>query len=154
VKQLWDDPWPTIFTELPPGKLVRCKVVSVVDYGAFVHIRDGVEGHIPQNEIVVAKDESGEDGTLHSGDEIEAEVANIDSQERRITLTMRTGEAAAPTATGPGEPKPVQRASKTPKKSAAAEAAGGTIGELIKQKLGSKLAAIGDKKDEESGDEE
>ena len=25
VKQLWDDPWPTIFNELPPGKLVKGK---------------------------------------------------------------------------------------------------------------------------------
>jgi small subunit ribosomal protein S1 len=128
--------------------------VSVVDYGAFVHIRDGVEGHIPQGDIVVAKGESDEEPTLHIGDEIEAEIANIDSQERRITLTMRTGETTAPAPTASGESKPAaQRPSKTPKKSAAAEAAGGTIGELIKQKLGAKLAAIGDKKDEDSGEE-
>ncbi len=28
VKQLWDDPWPTIFNEFPPGKVVEVKVVS------------------------------------------------------------------------------------------------------------------------------
>jgi len=154
VKQLWDDPWPTIFTELPPGKLVKCKVVSVVDYGAFVHIKDGVEGLIPQGDIVPTKNESGEETQLEIGDEIEAEIANLDSQERRITLTMRTGEAAVPAATtATGEAKPAQRPSKPPKKSAAGEAAGGTIGELIKQKLGAKLATIGDKKDEDPGEE-
>ncbi|MGO9833202.1 MAG: 30S ribosomal protein S1 [Polyangiaceae bacterium] len=154
VKQLWDDPWPTIFTELPPGKSVKCKVVSVVDYGAFVHIRDGVEGHIAQSDLILSKDESGEEVPLHIGDEIEAEVANIDSQERRITLTMRTGEAAAPAAAGAGETKAAQRPSKPPKKAAAAEgAAGGTIGELIKQKLGAKLAAIGDKKEDDADEE-
>src|ERR1700691_4253629 len=47
VKQLYDDPWPSIFNDFPPGKLVKCKVVSTVDYGVFVRIRDGVEGHIP-----------------------------------------------------------------------------------------------------------
>jgi small subunit ribosomal protein S1 len=148
VKQLWDDPWPTIFSELPPGKVVKCKVVSVVDYGAFVRIRDGVEGHIPQSDLVLAKNEAGEEQPLHPGDELEAEIANIDSQERRLTLSMRVGEAAAAQT---GEAKTAtQRASKAPKKSAAAEAAaGGTIGELIKQKLGDKLASIGDKKDDE-----
>src|SRR5580692_7507954 len=85
VKQLWDDPWPTIFSEFPPGKLVKCKVVSVVDYGAFVHVRDGVEGHIPQSDLVLSKDENGEDKPMHPGDELEAEIANIDSQERRLT---------------------------------------------------------------------
>jgi small subunit ribosomal protein S1 len=145
VKQLWDDPWPTIFTELPPGKVVTSKVLSVVDYGVFVRIRDGIEGLIPQNDLVLPKDESGAEKQFKAGDDVEAEIANIDTQERRITLSMRRGEgtAAAPA----GEAKPQTRASKAPKKSAAAEASGGTIGELIKQKLGAKLAGIGTEKE-------
>jgi small subunit ribosomal protein S1 len=158
VKQLWDDPWPTIFNELPPGKVVKGKVLSVVDYGVFVHVRDGIEGLIAQSDLVLAKDDDGQDKQLKPGDEVEAEIANIDSQERRITLSMRKGEAAAAVAapTVSGEAKPVQRApSKPPKKSAAADASGGTIGELIKQKFGSKLGAMGtDKKDDEEEEEE
>jgi small subunit ribosomal protein S1 len=159
VKQLWDDPWPTIFTELPPGKAVSGKVLSIVDYGVFVRIRDGIEALIPQNDLVLPKEESGEEKQLKPGDDVEAEVANIDTQERRITLSMRKGEGAAAAQAG-GEAKPAQRASKAPKKSAAAEATGGTIGELIKQKLGAKLAGIGTEKDaqpsggSESKDEE
>jgi small subunit ribosomal protein S1 len=150
VKQLWDDPWPSIFTELPPGKVVRSKVLSIVDYGVFVRVSDGIEGLIPQNDVVLAKDDAGQDIPLHEGDEIEAEIANIDSQERRITLSMRKGEAAAAPTESAGETRPVARASKMPKKTAAADAAGGTIGELIKQKLGAKLATIGtEKKDDE-----
>ncbi len=150
VKQLWDDPWPSIFTELPPGKLVRCKVLSIVDYGVFVRVKDGIEGLIGQNDIVLQKDEAGQDIPLHEGDEIEAEIANIDSQERRITLSMRKGEASTSTAESTGETRPAARASKLPKKTPAADAAGGTIGELIKQKLGAKLATIGtEKKDDE-----
>ncbi len=147
VKQLWDDPWPTIFNEYPPGKLVQCKVLSIVDYGIFVQVRPGVEGHIPQNEIVLGRDETGAEVLPHEGDTVDAEIANIDSQERRITLSMRRGEAAAATT---GDSKPA-RASKAPsKKTAAAEAAaGGTIGELIKQKLGAKLAAISENKDDD-----
>jgi small subunit ribosomal protein S1 len=148
VKQLWDDPWPTIFQELPPGKVVRCKVLSVVDYGVFVHVRDGIDGLIAQSDIVLPKDENGDEHPLKPGDEIDAEIANIDTQERRLTLSMRKGEPAPASAP---EAKTAQRASKAPKKAATADAAaGGTIGELIKQKLGDKLASIGDtKKDEE-----
>ncbi len=159
VKQLWDDPWPTIFNDLPPGKVVSCKVLSVVDYGVFVHVRDGVEGLIPQNDLVLAKDETGKDKTLRAGDELEAEIANIDTQERRITLSMKHGEPApVSAATTSSEAKPAAAAPRTntkaPKKTAAAEALGGTIGELIKQKLGNKLATIGtEKKDDEKKDE-
>src|SRR5262252_5873142 len=67
VKQLWDDPWPTIMDELPPGKVVEAKVVSIVDYGAFVRVRDGVEGLVPTNEIV----EEGE-AKLKVGDTVKA----------------------------------------------------------------------------------
>jgi small subunit ribosomal protein S1 len=165
VKQLYDDPWPTIFNELPPGKVVHCKVLSIVDYGVFVHVRDGIEGLIPQNDLVMGKDENGKEKAPREGDPIEAEIANIDTQERRITLSMRRGEtttsapavvtAEAPVPATSGSPKPAAgRASKTPKKTASAEAAGGTIGELIKQKLGAKLTIGTEKKDEESDDDE
>jgi len=148
VKQLWDDPWPSIFNDLPPGKVVNTKVISIVDYGVFVHVRAGVEGLIAQGDLVLPKDESGKERALRPGDELEAEIANIDTQERRLTLSMRMGEPAPATATESSKPA-AARGSKTPKKTASAEAVGGTIGELIKQKLGDKLASIGDKKDED-----
>jgi len=153
VKQLWDDPWPSIFNELPPGKVVKCKVVSIADYGVFVRVRDGIEGLIPTNELVEPKDESGEARPFKIGDELEAEIANIDTQDRRLTLSMRVGEGA--TAGGATEAKAASpKASKAPKKSATAEAAGGTIGDLIKQKLGGKLGLDKDaKKDEGEGED-
>ena len=106
VKQLWDDPWPTIFSELPPGKVVKCKVLSVVDYGVFVQVRDGVEGLIPQNELVLSKDEDGEEKPLRT--------SATSSRPRSPTSTRRSaphavdarrrggGDAAAP----PARPKP------------------------------------------------
>ncbi len=142
VKQLWDDPWPTIFSELPPGKQVSAKVVSIVDYGMFVRIREGVEGLIPTGEIV---ENEGEGNALKIGDELKAEIANIDSQDRRLTLSMRVGEAVATPAAAAREGGP-KRESKAPKKAPSAEEAkaGGSIGDLIKQKLGDKLG-LGEK---------
>jgi small subunit ribosomal protein S1 len=140
IKQLWDDPWPTIFSELPPGKVVDTKVVSVVDYGVFVRIREGVEGLVPSNELMDKKDEAGEVVPFEIGDAIQAEIANVDSQDRRLTLSMRIGEAA----TAPKPEKP--RTSVAPKKSDEAKAT--SIGELIKQKLGS-VAVKGGKSDDD-----
>ncbi len=158
VKQLWDDPWPGMFNELPPGKVVPTKVISVVDYGVFVRVRDGIEGLIAQNDLVLPKDENGEEKVLHPGDEIEAEVANIDTQERRITLSMRgRGDTSSPSASSSSAPegsKTQRTAAKSPKRAAAADAVGGTIGELIKQKLGDKLAAIGEKGEDGKKDDE
>ena len=143
IKQLFDDPWPNMFNELPPGKVVEAKVVSLVDYGIFVRVRDGVEGLIAQGDLVQT-----EEKPLKIGDAVQAEIANIDSQDRRITLSMRIGEGASqPT-------KAEKRPSMMPKKAAAdADKAGGTIGELIKQKLGDKLKEAVTK-DEEKDEKE
>ncbi len=143
VKQLWDDPWPSIFTEFPSGRVCDTKVISTVDYGVFVRIRDGVEGLISSGDLVEGTNEDGTPKPLKIGDEVKAEIANIDSQDRRLTLSMRIGEnaststtrAASTSGTVGGE----KRESKAPKKGADEASKGGTIGELIKQKLGQKL---------------
>ena len=75
-------------------KLVDSKVVSLVDYGVFVRIREGVEALVPSNELVEKKDAEGNAVPYEIGDPIQAEVANVDSQDRRVTLSMRIGEAA------------------------------------------------------------
>jgi small subunit ribosomal protein S1 len=145
IKQLFDDPWPNMFNELPPGKVVDASVVSLVDYGIFVRVRDGVEGLIAQGDLVQS-----EEKPLKIGDKVQAEIANIDSQDRRITLSMRIGEG------GSQPTKAEKRPSMMPKKAAAdADKAGGTIGELIKQKLGDKLkeAVAKEDKDDEKDEE-
>ncbi len=154
IKQLFDDPWPSIFSEFPPGRVVDCTVMSVVDYGVFVKIREGVEGMVAVNDLVLAKDEAGEPVELKIGDAIKAEIANIDSQDRRLTLSMRLGESgagAAPQVTKGASGTGEKRESKAPKKGAEeAKGTGGTIGELIKQKLAQKLALDKDEKKEDS----
>jgi small subunit ribosomal protein S1 len=143
IKQLFDDPWPTIFNEFPPGKLVDAKVISLVDYGVFVRIRDGVEGHLPSNELVEKKNEDGTDRPFAIGDALSAEIANVDSQDRRLTLSMRIGEAAT------AAPKKQTQSVAPSQKKGDGKATASTLGELIKQKLGEKLAAEKADKDEE-----
>ena len=117
IKQLWDDPWPEMLEKWPPGKVVQAKIFSVVDYGVFVRMSDGVEGLVPISEVV---EEEGK--KLKIGDEVEAEVSNVDAVDRRLTLTMKDiGQHPVPDLTGP---KAVQAS---------------TLGALIREKLGDKL---------------
>jgi small subunit ribosomal protein S1 len=157
VKQLYDDPWPNIFNDFPPGKLVEGKVISLVDYGMFVRVKEGVEGLIPSGEVVEAKGEDGAAVPFKVGDAVKAEIANIDTQDRRLTLSMRVGEgsSAAATTSTSVTPKTEKRESRAPKKSAGGDEskAVGSIGELIKQKLGGKLGLSADAKDEAKSEE-
>jgi small subunit ribosomal protein S1 len=156
VKQLFDDPWPTIFSEFPPGKVVGAKVLSTCDYGVFVRIRDGVEGLIPSNEVVEPKNEDGTARAFKQGDDLSAEIANIDTQDRRLTLSMRVGEAEKETTSRVSErpAKAPKAGGGTSKKSAEERSAAGSIGELIKQKLGQKLGLTPADKEEKSDKDE
>ncbi|MCU0690936.1 MAG: 30S ribosomal protein S1 [Polyangiaceae bacterium] len=118
VKQLWDDPWPTLLAGLPPGTVMESvRVLSVVDYGVFVRLQDGIDALIPVSEVV---EEEGK--RIKVGDLLRAEVSNIDAVDRRITLTMRDVGM-----------HPVQEVQQ-PKVAQAS-----TLGALIREKLGDKL---------------
>jgi small subunit ribosomal protein S1 len=120
VKQLFDDPWPTILTEFPPGRVIEdCKVMAVADYGAFVKIRDGVEAFIASSDMEEEAFKS-----LKIGDDMKAEIANIDMQDRRLIMSAKNiGEVARP------QPKPQAQ----PSGSGTSKA---TLGDLLKEKLG------------------
>jgi small subunit ribosomal protein S1 len=118
VKQLWDDPWPTLMDKYKSGVVVEAaEIISVADYGAFVRLEEGVEGIIPNGEIPA-------DATLSRGDKVKAEISNVDSMDRRLTLSMRA----------PGTSDKAEHVQVLKRESAGK---GATLGDLLKDKLGS-----------------
>jgi small subunit ribosomal protein S1 len=116
VKQLWDDPWAGAMSSYKPGTVVEeATVLSIADYGIFVRIAEGIEGLVPSSEIP---------GNAHIsvGDKVRAEVSNVDSIDRRITLTMRN----------PGE-SPEADQQQALKREQAGK--GATLGDVLKEKL-------------------
>jgi small subunit ribosomal protein S1 len=88
IKQLADDPWETITQRYPVGAKVKGKVSNITDFGIFVEIEEGIEGLIHNSQLGLERDE--DVGKIYpSGSPIEAEVTNIDRDERRISLSIR-----------------------------------------------------------------
>ncbi|AUX46660.1 30S ribosomal protein S1 [Sorangium cellulosum] len=126
IKQLWDDPWPTMLQEYPPGRVIEdAQVVSIVDYGVFVRLREGVEGLISQSDV-----QEPEEGKLKVGDKVKAEISSLDTVDRRLFLTMKN--------IGMERPAPVARQQQK-RKDDDDKPVAGTIGDLIKEKFGGKL---------------
>jgi small subunit ribosomal protein S1 len=126
IKQLWDDPWPSMLQEFPPGRVMdAAHVMSIVDYGIFVRLREGVEGLISQSEVLEP-----EDGKIKLGDKVRCEVSSLDTVDRRLFLTMKNIGIERPAP----QPRLQQKRKDEDEKPTA-----GTIGDLIKEKLGSKL---------------
>jgi small subunit ribosomal protein S1 len=91
-KQKGDDPWTLVDKKYPIGSRVRGRVVSLVDYGAFVEIEEGVEGLIHVSEMSWTKKVVNPAKILEVGDEVEAIVSELDMDQRRISLSLRQTE--------------------------------------------------------------
>lgn len=92
-KQLLPDPWSTIGERYQIGARVRGKVVSIADYGAFVELEPGVEGLVHVSEMSWSKRVKHPSKLVSVGQEIEAQVLEIDSNNRRISLGIKQIEA-------------------------------------------------------------
>jgi small subunit ribosomal protein S1 len=89
IKQLGEDPWETIAQRHPVGTKVKGPVTAVTEFGVFVEIENGVEGLIHNSQLGVEK---GQDvaALFPVGTQVEAEVTNVDTGERRISLSSRS----------------------------------------------------------------
>ncbi|MCG6949983.1 MAG: 30S ribosomal protein S1 [Acidobacteria bacterium] len=91
-KQRFEDPWVLVPEKYPVGKRVEGKVVSIVDYGAFVVLEEGVEGLIHVSEMSWTKKVKNPRSILEIGQEVEVVVSEVDSEKRRLSLSLRATE--------------------------------------------------------------
>ncbi len=89
LKQLTPDPWETVKNGYKIGTKVKGKVVSLAEYGAFVELGDGVEGLIHVSEMSWTKRVKHANQVVQVDQEVEVQVLEIDSENRRISLGMK-----------------------------------------------------------------
>ena len=70
------------------GKVYHGKVVSILEFGAFVEILPGKEGLLHVSEIAWNKTDRVED-VLNVGDEVDVKLLEIDSKTGKMRLSMR-----------------------------------------------------------------
>jgi small subunit ribosomal protein S1 len=88
-KQLIPDPWATTFERYPIGSRVKGKVVSLTDYGAFIELEPGIEGLVHITEMSWSKRVKHPSKILSPGQEVEAQVLEVDQNSRRISLGIK-----------------------------------------------------------------
>jgi small subunit ribosomal protein S1 len=91
-KQRFEDPWILVPEKYPVGKRVDGKVVSIVDYGAFVVLEEGVEGLIHVSEMSWTKKVKNPRSILDVGEEVGVVVSEVDPDKRRLSLSLRATE--------------------------------------------------------------
>jgi len=89
LKQLQPHPWDGIEAKHPEGSVVKGKVVSIADYGAFVELEKGVEGLIHVSEMSWTRHIVHPSKLVNVGETVEVKILNIDKEKKRISLGLK-----------------------------------------------------------------
>jgi small subunit ribosomal protein S1 len=91
IKQLQDDPWKTVAERYEVGKEITGTITNLTDFGIFIELEEGIEGLVHVSEISKEKIKTPV-GQYNIGEVITAKVMNINSDERRIGLSIKRME--------------------------------------------------------------
>jgi small subunit ribosomal protein S1 len=89
LKQLGADPWQNIARRYPAQTRLFGKVTNIADYGCFVEIEEGVEGLVHVSEMDWTNKNVNPSKVVHTGEEVEVMVLDIDEERRRISLGIK-----------------------------------------------------------------
>jgi len=92
LKQLQSYPWEDVEKKYPEGAVVRGRVVSITNYGAFVELEKGVEGLIHISEMSWTRHIKHPSKVVNIGDEVNVMVLKIDKDNEKISLGLKQTE--------------------------------------------------------------
>lgn len=86
TKKLQKDPWHGIDERYHAGMSVNGRIANIANFGAFVALEDGIDGLIHVSELNRSKRKG---INIKVGDEVEAEILNVDPEEKKIGLSLK-----------------------------------------------------------------
>ena len=89
IRQLETNPWDKALEKYPPGTKIKGKIRNLTSYGAFVELEEGLDGMIHVSDISWTRKINHPSEVLKKGDEVEAQVLEIDKANQRIAVGMK-----------------------------------------------------------------
>jgi small subunit ribosomal protein S1 len=89
IKQLEPDPWEKVPADFRVGDIVSGKVRNLAAFGAFVELKEGIDGLIHISDMSWTKKVNHPGELVKKGDTVEVKVLDIDLEKRRISLGIK-----------------------------------------------------------------
>ena len=89
LKQMTEDPWTVVNKDIKIGDILKAQVVSLTDYGAFMKLKEGVEGLIHISEMSWGKKVKHPSQLLKVNEETAVKVLGMDQKNHRISLGIK-----------------------------------------------------------------
>jgi len=88
-KQLEPDPWENVSSEFPVNSIVTGKVRNIAAFGAFVELKEGVDGLIHISDMSWTRKVNHPSELFRKGDTVQIKILDIDQVKRRISLGVK-----------------------------------------------------------------
>ena len=106
IRRLQPDPWHSTVADFNVGDVIDGTVTKLVNFGAFVRVRDGLEGLIHISELSHQRVAHPGD-VVHEGQSLKLKIISLDSERHRLGLSLKQAEEPpARPAVEPGQPGP------------------------------------------------
>jgi small subunit ribosomal protein S1 len=89
IRQLEANPWDKAQEKYPPGTRIKGKIRNLTSYGAFIELEEGLDGMIHVSDISWTRKINHPSEVLKKGDEVEAQVLEIDKANQRIAVGIK-----------------------------------------------------------------
>lgn len=88
LKRLQSNPWEVVVKRYNPGDVVLARITSVMRYGAFARLEEGVEGLIHISSILMPPGVKELEKILFTGQEVRVRILHIEVERRRLGLSL------------------------------------------------------------------
>ena len=106
IRRLQPDPWHSTVADFKVGDVIDGTVTKLVNFGAFVRVRDGLEGLIHISELSHQRVAHPGD-VVHEGQTLKLKIISLDSERHRLGLSLKQAEEPpARPAPEPGQAAP------------------------------------------------
>jgi len=110
IRRLQPDPWHSTVADFKLGDVIDGTITKLVNFGAFVRVRDGLEGLIHISELSHQRVAHPGD-VVHEGQELKLKIISLDSERHRLGLSLKQAEEAP---ARPAPPEPAQAQAQVP----------------------------------------
>jgi small subunit ribosomal protein S1 len=91
IRRLQPDPWHSTVADFNVGDIIDGTVTKLVNFGAFVRVRDGLEGLIHISELSHQRVAHPGD-VVHEGQQLKLKIISLDSERHRLGLSLKQAE--------------------------------------------------------------
>jgi small subunit ribosomal protein S1 len=92
MKRLIPNPWEKAEERYHPGQVVDAVITSIVPFGAFARLEEGLDGLIHTSELPPEDDMDGSGLELYEGQVVQVKILNVNAARQRLGLSLNLAE--------------------------------------------------------------